>query len=98
MIRLVRLNEVQYVTSPLAVEVLKSQGFHEETLTQRTETLTVKEGADNAPSDAATTVKEEEHREPTKAELLRQAKALGIKGVSMRSSVDTIKEALKAHA
>lgn len=98
MIRLVRLNEVQYVTSPLAAEVLKSQGFHEEPLTQSVETLTVKEGADNAPSDTATTVKEEEHKEPTKAELLRQAKALGIKGLSMRSSIDTIKEALKAHA
>lgn len=98
MIRLVRLNEVQYVTSPLAVEVLKSQGFHEEPLTQRTETSTVREGADNAPSDTPTTVKGEEHREPTKAEFLRQAKALGIKGLSMRSSIDTIKEALKAHA
>lgn len=80
MTRLVRLNEVKYIDSAEKVEELKSFGF---------EVVELEGAVQFAPSDLA-------DKAPTKSDLLKEAKSKGIKGLTSKSSLEEILEALKA--
>lgn len=80
MTRLVRLNEVKYVTNAEKVEALKKLGF---------KVVKLEGAVESAPSDS-------EDKVPTKSDLLKEAKAKGIKGLTSKSSLEEIQEALKA--